>query len=342
MTSLNRRQFNRSLLALPAAALVGTGLGSLAAGTASAAPADWNTQFLAGTLGSNIMRQTRYGGGSWNARWNEIAPDPVHKALYSISAAGISSALHIVACIGEEGPKHAVRNTADGSSTPFSPIPSQSGPTGIVLVAAASVGTQLHVFASIRDSGDLYHTVRNGDGTWWASWKRLRSFANGIEHIATAKVGTTIDTAVVSNGEILHAIRSSGGTWTGWGNIEGAAGEIGDVNEVTLAGIGSSLHVVAMTTRYGLHHAIRRADATWQRFQEPAVLEGRIPFSASAANAGGELQLGILELSDGKQVASHTIRRADGTWQPVRFISTAGLTDTDDDLANLVLAVTPR
>jgi hypothetical protein len=83
-------------------------------------------------------------------------------------------------------------------------------------------------------------------------------------------------------------------------------------------------------------------DATWQRFREVAVLEGRIPFSTSAANAGGELQLGVLELVDGKQVASHTIRRTDGTWQPVRFISTAGLPETDNDIATLVLAVTSR
>ncbi|GAA2167395.1 MULTISPECIES: hypothetical protein [Glycomyces] len=339
MTSLDRRQFTRSLLALPAAALVGTGLGALAPAAASAAPADWNTHFLADTLSGNIMYQMRAGDGSWNTRWNEIAPNPY--ALYSLSAVGISKDVHVAACIGEEGPKHAIRNGTDGSWTAFSPIPSQSGPTGIVRVAATSVDSQLHVFAATRDSGDLYHTVRNADGTWWASWKLLRTFSS-IDHIATTRVGTTIDTAVVSNGEILHSIRSSGGTWSGWGNIESAAGEIGDINEVTLAGIGSNLHVVALASAYRIYHGIRRADATWQRFQQVPVFSGKLPFTASAANAGGELQLGVGELIDGKQVGRHTIRRADGTWQSVRSIPTAGLPTTDNDLATLSLAATPR
>lgn len=339
MTSLNRRQFTRSLLALPAAALVGTGLGSLAPAAASAAPADWNTHFLADTLSGNIMHQVRYGGGNWNARWNEIAPST--NALYALSAAGIAKDLHVVACIGETGPKHAIRN-ADGSWKAFSPIPSQSGPTGLVdRMAAASVGTVLHVFAAMRWSGDLYHTVRNEDGTWWANWKLLRTFTS-IDYLAAARVGTTIDTAVVSNGEIVHAIRSSGGTWSGWGNIESAAGEIGDIRGVTLAGIGSSLHVVALTNAYSIHHAIRNVDATWQRFREVPGFTSRGPFAASAANAGGELQLGVLELADGKQVGTHTIRHADGTWQTVRSIPTAGLPATDNDLAMVALAATPR
>jgi hypothetical protein len=339
MTSLDRRQFNRSLLALPAAALVGTGLGSLAPAAASAAPADWNTHFLADTLSSNLMYQMRAGDGGWNARWNEIAPGT--HTFYYIAAAGISKDLHIITSFGNGDPVHRFRNGTDGSWTPFSAIPSQSGPTGIVRVAAASVNSQLHVFAATRDSGDLYHTVRNGDGTWWNSWKLVRTFAS-IDHLATTRVGTTIDTAIVSNGEIVHAIRSSGGTWTGWGNIEGAAGEVGNIREVTLAGIGSNLHVIALTSAYDMYHAIRRADATWQRFREVAVFSGLYPFAVSAVNAGGELQLGVGELVDGKQIARHTIRRADGTWQPVRSIPTAGLPATDSDIATLTLAVTSR
>jgi hypothetical protein len=207
-------------------------------------------------------------------------------------------------------------------------------------VATTSVGSQLHVFAATRDSGDLYHTVRNADGTWWDSWQLVRTFAS-IDHIATTKVGTTIDTAIVSNGEIIHAIRASNGTWTGWGNIEGAAGEVGDITEVTMAGIGSNLHVVALTSAYDTFHAIRRADASWVRFREVAVFNDKYAFGASAVNAGGELQLGVCELIDGKQIIKHTIRRADGTWQPLRAVSTAGLI-ANDGVATLSLAVTSR
>ena len=82
--------------------------------------------------------------------------------------------------------------------------------------------------------------------------------------------------------------------------------------------------------------------ATWQRFRAVPVFSDKVPFTVSAANAGGELQLGVGELIDGKQVARHTIRRADGTWQPVRSIPTTGLPGTDNDIATFALAVTPR
>jgi hypothetical protein len=338
MTSLNRRQFNRSLLALPAAALVGTGLGSLAPAAASAAPTDWNTHFLADTLGGDLMRQMRAGDGTWDASWREVHSNTT--GIYSVSSVGISRDLHVVAAFDEGVPKHFFRNGTDGPWTVPSYIPSQSGPPGILRVAATSVNSQLHVFAANRDGGRLYHTVRDADGTWWDSWELVQTFGR-IDHIATTRVGTTIDTAVVSYGEILHAIRDSNGTWSSWGNIEGAAGEVGNIRSVTLAGIGSNLHVVALTSLYRIHHAIRRADASWQRFREVSVFSGLYPFSASAVNAGGEMQLGVVDLVDGKQFVKHTIRRADGTWQPVRSVPTAGLGATTD-VMTVSLAVTPR
>jgi len=328
MTALDRRQFNRSLLAVPAAALLGTGLGALAPAAASAAPADWNAHLLAGQANGELMHQTRAGDGTWKPRWTEV--DTASGTLYYMSSAGIAKDLHVVASINGEPPKHCFRSGTDGSWTAFGLIPSLSGPTGAAQVAVTSLDDKLHVFAA--SGTGLYHTVRNVDGSWWASWKLLRTFAS-ISHIATTRVGTTIDTAVVTNGEILHAIRSSGGTWTGWGNVESGAGEIGAISRVALAGIGSQLQVVALTGSGDLYHAIRKADATWQQFKRMTAFANYTPIAIGAANVGGETQVAVIDLTATSQVIRHTIRSADGTWQPIRTVPATGLTANPGDLA---------
>jgi hypothetical protein len=330
MTSFDRRRFHRTLLAVPVAALVGTGLGALAPAAASAAPADWNAQFLVGQANGELMRRMRAGDGTWQPSWYKVATP---NTTYRVSCAGISKDLHIVAAIGNGAPLYGVRNGMDGSWRDFHAIPSLSGPTvGAPHVAVASLGSALHVFGASERGTDLFHTVRNEDGSWSNSWKLLRTFGQ-ISHIATARVGTTIDTAVVTGGEIYHAIRASDGTWSNWGNIEGAAGEIGNVYEVALAGFGAQLQVVALTTSNELFHAIRYGDGSWQRFRKMTAFSDYTPFGISAANVGGELQFACIVLSSTGQIIKHTIRRSDGTWTLVRNVSLTGLTDDPGVLA---------
>ncbi|MFC3492475.1 hypothetical protein [Glycomyces rhizosphaerae] len=332
MTAIDRRQFNRSLLAVPAAALLGTGLGALAPAAASAAPADWDAHFLAGMANGELLHRMRTGDGSWGTGWSKVATPPA--TLYRVSCVGMNGNLHTVATLNGGTPDYGVRRSADGSWTAFTPIPSESGPTtGAVHVAVTALNGVLHVFGASEGGGALYHTVRNTDGVWQPRWVTLKTFGR-ISHIATTKVGSTIDTAVIADGRLFHAIRSSGGTWSGWGNIESAAGDIGDPYHVAVAGIGSQLHVVALNGSSGVFHAIRRADATWQPFRKVAVFNNYRPFEVSAANVGGELQVGIIDLAtNGTQAVRHSIRRTDGTWRSVSTVSRTGFTGEPGVLA---------
>ncbi len=333
MTSLNRRQFNRALIAVPAATLVGTGVGVLASRTVSAAPADWDAHLLAGVPSSpGLKHQTRAGDGTWKPSWEEASTPGA--ALYSLSCAGISKDLHVVASVDGNTVSHCARRGSDGSWTAFRPIPLQSGPTGAPGVAVASLGKALHVFGCSERGNTLYHTVRDTDGNWQPSWVTLRTFGTLISQVATARVGTTIDTAVVTDGNLFHAIRASDGTWSNWGNIESAAGQIENgVLEVALAGIGSQLHVVALSSSMDAYHAIRRADGSWQRFRKVTAFANYSPYSVSAANVGGELQVAIIDWADSKQILRHNIRRTDGSWTPVRSIPGTGLTGRTGNLA---------
>jgi len=334
MTSISRRQFNRSLLAVPAAAVVGTGLGALASAAASAAPADWNAHVLAGQANGDLMHQTRAGDGTWKPSWVEVDTSPP-RTLYRVSCVGMSKDLHLVAALNNGAPSHGVRNGSDGSWTAFSPIPSQSGPTtGAPHVAVASLGRELHVFGASEGGRTLYHTVRNEDASWQPRWVTLRTFGR-ISHVATARVGTTIHTAVVTDGKLLHAIRASDGTWSNWGNIESAAGDIAnDVLDVALAGIGAQLHVVVVSGSSEVYHAIRRGDGSWQRFRQVAAFSNYSPVDISAANVGGEMQVGIIDFTaNASQIIRHNIRRSDGSWTAVRTVRATGLTDAPGVLA---------
>ncbi|MCD0445356.1 hypothetical protein LO763_17215 [Glycomyces sp. A-F 0318] len=331
MTSLDRRQFHRSLLAVPAAALVGTGLGALAPAAASAAPADWQAQFLVGQADGELMHRRRRGDGSWGPTWDGVPT--ATGALLRVSCAGMSADLHVVATINSGTPDHAVRRGSDGSWTAFTPIPSQSGPaSGAVHVAATTLGRELHVFSASERGTTLYHTVRGEDGVWLPRWTALRTFGR-IGHIATARVGTTISTTVIADGRLLHAVRASDGTWSTWGDVERPAGDIGNVNQVALAGIGAQLHVVALNGSSEVHHAIRKGDGSWQRFRKPSVFNGHSPFAVCAANVGGEMQVGIIDLDGSRQIVKHSIRRSDGSWQRVGTVSSAGLTGDPGTLA---------
>ncbi|GAA1659888.1 hypothetical protein GCM10009830_01140 [Glycomyces endophyticus] len=331
MTEIDRRRFHKTLLAVPAA-LLGTGLGSLAPAAASAAPADWNAHLLTGLANGGLMHRTRAGSGSWDPEWSGLDTDGT---LYYVAASGVSTDLHVVASINGTAPRHRFRSAADGTWTPFETIPSASGTTGVAQVAATSLDGRLHVFTAAN--GAVRHTSRGADGTWDASWVRLRTFTS-ITHLAATRVGSTLHVAAVVDGAIFLNIRAADGTWGSWANVENSAGQIGDVSRVALAGTGAQLQVIARTSDYLLHHAIRKGDGTWQRFAKPAALSGLKPIAISAANVGGETQLGLIDLTGAGQVVKHTIRRTDGTWQKVGTVSSAGMATAPGELA---LAGTP-
>lgn len=325
MTSLNRRQFNRSLLAVPAAALVGTGLGALSPAVASAAPADWNAQLLTLQLSGELMHQTRAGDGSWKPRWDEVGADT--GKIVSVACAGIAKDLHVVISLDRDAgrnPRHCFRNGTDGSWTTFSEIPTQGGPGGTTSLAMTSLNRQLHLIAT--NGGTVHHAVRNGDGSWQSSWSKLRTFES-ISDLAITRVGSTLHVAVLTEGKVFHSIRASDGSWSAWGAVERVAGEIGDIRAVTLAGVGDALHLFAVDGSGLLQHAIRRGDASWRQFKRVAVFNetnGSL-FNLAAANVGGVVQFAGVHLGD--RSIKHAIRSADGSWSPVGTVRPTGLTD---------------
>ena len=72
--------------------------------------------------------------------------------------------------------------------------------------------------------------------------------------------------AVNNAGRLWHTIRAADGSWQPFGDVEGPAGEAGNLRDVAVAAVGSSLHLAAVNNAGRLWHTIRAADGSWQPF----------------------------------------------------------------------------
>lgn len=119
--------------------------------------------------------------------------------------------------------------------------------------------------------GNLWHTIRNPDGTWQPSFGLVESQASGgpsgFQAVSLAGVGQ--DAQLVGMGtdqRLWHTIRYYNGSWQpAFGLVEGetAGGPSGFIG-VGCAGIGSALEVVGVGNDNKLWWTFRNPDGTWQ------------------------------------------------------------------------------
>jgi hypothetical protein len=88
-------------------------------------------------------------------------------------------------------------------------------------------------------------------------WRPRRVFAQtGVLQLA----------GVTRDGRLWHTIRRADGSWTGFGDVEGQAGDRGRFVDVDCAGMGDALHLAGVTQDGRLWHTIRRVDGSWTPF----------------------------------------------------------------------------
>jgi len=224
---------------------------------------------------------------------------------------------------------HTIR-FANGTWQPdFGNVNNQEGNGGSLSFTeldCAGIDGNLHVTAVAQD-GTIWHTIRFAKGTWQSNFGNVNNQeGNGrsLSFTSVGCVGIGNDlhvTAVASDGTIWHTIRFANGTWQpNFGNVNNQEGNGGSLSftDVDCANVASNLHVTAVAQDGTIWHTIRFANGTWQpNFGNVNNQEGN-GGSLSFTSVGCAGIVGNLHVTAVAQDGTiwHTIRFANGTWQP--------------------------
>ena len=127
-----------------------------------------------------------------------------------------------------------------------------------------------------------------------------------VSHIAEIQV-----CGVTNDFRLWHTLRHRpGGAWSGFGDVEGQAGDPGAVTDVDCA-YAEGLHVCAVTSDGRLWHTIRRDDGSWLSFGNVEGQAGERGTFEQVACTGG---LQLVGMTADRRLW-HTVRDAgSGTW----------------------------
>lgn len=241
----------------------------------AAAEVGGNIHYLVATnLG--LFHTIRFAAQSWQPWGNVMSvlgdPGDVHH----VAAANVGGDLHVVVELYNGGLLHTIRFTGSLTWQAWGDIKTTAGaPGNVVNIAAAGIGSELHVVAvrhTFPDT-DVLHTIRFP--TSWQPWGNVEAAAGPLPgfllDISAAAVGGDLHVVTTDGASIFHTIRfTSGPSWQPWGNIENAVGELGSFWNVATANVAGDLHLVAATRAGGgiethLFHTIRFTSAlSWQ------------------------------------------------------------------------------
>jgi hypothetical protein len=215
---------------------------------------------------------------------------------------------------------HTIRY-ADSWQPSFGLVESQeqNNPGAFSAISCAGVGNQLQMVGIVR--GQLWHTIRNADGSWQPSFGLVESQEHNnpgaFSAISCAGVGNQLQVVGIVGGRLWHTIRNADGSWQpSFGLVESQEhNNPGAFSAISCAGVGNQLQVVGIVGGQ-LWHTIRNADGSWQpSFGLVESQEHNNPGAFSAIScAGVGNQLHVVGIVGGQ--LWHTIRNADGSWQP--------------------------
>jgi hypothetical protein len=189
------------------------------------------------------------------------------------------------------------------------------------LVAAAAGSINEVQFAVMMQDGRLLHTVRHADGSWQpaADMGAAAGIAGQVQALAAAPGGNNeVQFAVaMRDGHLWHTIRHADGTWQPAGDMGVAAVIAGQVQAVAAAGSNNDVQFAVAMQDGRLLHTIRfGASLTWQPAGDMGAAigqSGQVQAITAASVGGNEVHFAVA-MQDGH--LWHTIRHADGTWQP--------------------------
>ncbi|MEU0002442.1 hypothetical protein ABZ069_36640 [Streptomyces microflavus] len=182
-------------------------------------------------------------------------------------------------------------------------------------------GGDAQVVAVGRD-GLAYHNIRYADGGW-QGWSAMPGQDDGLGRASQVSASGMPDgsTRVVNfgaDGAMRHTTRAADGSWRAWTKIPGVGAPEFAGHDLAIAAVGLEAQIVAVGLDGNVWHNVIRADSTVQGWGAPAGSGTQGMAAQAVAVAGspaGESRILAIG-ADGN--VHHTVRRADGTWDPFR------------------------
>jgi hypothetical protein len=281
---------------------------------------------------ASLWHALRRPGGSWQPTAGPVrdrtsgGPSNLLDVACSRTTEG---ALHVVA-VGVNGDLwHTIRDAHGAWQSYFGNVGDQarSGPPFVHSVSILGIGTGLHVIGAA--GWGLWHTLRREDGTWSSFDCIGDGTADGPRGLRESGIGSEDGKHLLAVGIAEHTTMwfitatasRAGARWDGPYRAvhDQAIGGPPGFTKVSCAGAGGVIHVVAVGNDGQLWHNVFDRDTAglFTSFDPIARQSTRGPPSfvdvGCASDDGRSVHVVGLG-SDGR--LWHTIRNADGTWQP--------------------------
>lgn len=227
---------------------------------------------------------------------------------------------------------HEIRD-GNGNWSGFEPL---AGVGGAPTFAASRVAVGGFADGSLQaiaigNDGNLYHTIRNKDGSW-QSWNPTAGAGGAptfqASSIAVAAINDPSDTvhngdldvaAVGNDGLLYFNIRYRDGNWQGWQPTAGAYGApTFAAKGVAMTGMpDDTMQIIAIGNDGNLYHNIRNdTSGVWQGWAPMAGASGAPSFQASVVAITGLDDDSAQVIAVGNTgLIYHNIREKDGNWQ---------------------------
>ncbi|MCZ4099892.1 MULTISPECIES: S1 family peptidase [Streptomyces] len=111
---------------------------------------------------------------------------------------------------------------------------------------------------------------------------------------------------------LFHTFRDSNGDWSAFGDVQQAAGSIGDVKVAADAAISGQNYVFAIGGDGHLYEGTRRPNGTWVKFRDLTAETGALPGLTRIAVTSTGSGLGLIALANGR--IYHNVQDPAGKW----------------------------
>ena len=221
-----------------------------------------------------LWHTIRHSDGSWQSSFGAVQDQEqnIPGAFSAVSCTGaadqsvLAGQLHLVGIAGGQL-WHTIRNAGGSWQSTFGLVEAreQNNPGAFTAISCAAVGGQsvlvngqLHLVGIA--GGQLWHTIRNGDGSWQSSFGLIEAQEHNnpgaFTSVSCAGFGDQspfgdgqLHIVGIAGGQLWHTIRNAAGNWqSSFGLIEAQEhNNPGAFTAISCAGVGNDLQIVGLT-----------------------------------------------------------------------------------------------